>query len=93
MNLKFCEQFQKLYGKRYMFSNFHQLLHLCMDIRILGLLWTHSCFPFEDKNLVILQLIHGSQKVSIKLSHKYSSVNPDCCRRNHIKRSPTHVIL
>ena len=39
-----------------------------MDIRILGPLWTHSCFPFEYNNLVILQLIHGSQKIEFQLN-------------------------
>ena len=34
----------------------------------LGPLWTHSCFPFEDKNKFILQLIHGSQKIECQLN-------------------------
>ena len=51
-----------------MFSNVHQLLYLCIDVRNLGPLWTHSCSPFEDKNRFILQLIHGSQKIEFQLN-------------------------
>ena len=68
MIFTFCEQFQEIYGKRYMLSNVHQLLHLCIDVRNLGPLWTHSCFPFEDKNRFILQLIHVSQKIEFQLN-------------------------
>ena len=51
-----------------MFSNVHQLLYLCIDVRNLGPVWTHSCSPFEDKNRFILQLIHGSQKIEFQLN-------------------------
>ena len=68
MILKFCQQFQEIYGKRYMLANIHQLLHLCDNVKHLGPLWTHSCFPFEDKNKFILQLIHGSQKIECQLN-------------------------
>ena len=68
MILKFCQQFQEIYGKCYMLANIHQLLHLCDNVKHLGPLWTHSCFPFEDKNKFILQLIHGSQKIECQLN-------------------------
>ena len=65
---KFCQQFQEIYGQRYIVANIHQLLHLCNNVKNLGPLWTHSCFPFEGKNRFILQLIHGSQKVEFQLN-------------------------
>ena len=51
-----------------MVADIHQLLHLCNNVKNLGPLWTHSCFPFEDKNRFILQLINGSQKVEFQLN-------------------------
>ena len=65
---KFCQQFQEIYGQRYIVANIYQLLHLCNNVKNLGPLWTHPCFPFEDKNCFILQLIHGSQKVEFQLN-------------------------
>ena len=54
--------------KWYMVSNVHQPMHLCMDVRNIGRLWIHSCFPFEEKNCFILQIIHGSQKLEFQLN-------------------------
>ena len=39
-----------------------------MDVRNIGRLWIHSCFPFEEKNCFILQSIHGSQKLEFQLN-------------------------
>lgn len=46
---EFCRQFANLYDECYMTLNVHQLVHLSDSVRILGPLYTHSCFPFEDK--------------------------------------------
>ena len=64
MIFTFCEQFQEIYMvNNICFQMFmHQLLHLYMYVGNLGPLWTHTGFLFEDKNLFILQPIHGSQK-------------------------------
>ena len=64
---RFCQQFQEKHGPPYMVADIHQLLHLYDDNKNLGPLWTHSCFPLEDKNFSFLQLIHGSQKVEFQL--------------------------
>lgn len=72
MLMNFCNRFQKIYGDRYMSANVHQLLHLSDNFNYLGALWTHSCFPFEDKNRFILQMIHGSQKIEFQIA---SAVN------------------
>ena len=67
MLVNFVRNFQKLYGVRFMFYNVHQLLHLAADVRILGPLWTHSCFAFEDKNRFLLRFIHGTQKIEFQI--------------------------
>lgn len=64
---KFCRTFSKLYGERYCTMNVHQLLHLTANVKDLGPLYTHSCFPFEDKNGFILKLIHGTQFIDSQI--------------------------
>ena len=54
--------------------NNHHFSHLC-DFVQLGLLWTHSCFQFEDKNRFILKTILGSQKIECQLQ---SGLPADC---------------
>ena len=44
------------------------MLHSFDNVKHLGPLWNHSCFPFEDKNRFVLQLIHGSQKTECQLN-------------------------
>lgn len=65
--LNFCKTFPILYGERYCTMNLHQLLHLTADVKDLGPLYTHSCFPFEDKNGFILKLIHGTQFIDSQI--------------------------
>lgn len=72
MLMNVCNGFRKIYGDRYMSANIHQLLYLCDNVNYLGPLWTHSCFPFEDKNRFIVQMIHGSQKIAFQIA---SAVN------------------
>ena len=64
---KFCQQFEKIYGERYMLMNMHQLLHLYDNVVQVGPLYAHSCFSFKDKNRFILKTIHGSQKIECQL--------------------------
>ena len=53
-------------SKLYMFDvnicslNFRNLRHLTQQVRNWGLLWTHSCFRFEDKNGHIVKYGHGT---------------------------------
>ena len=53
----FCKSFSVLYKERFCTLNVHQLLHLVDDVRDLGLLYTHSCFMYEDKNGFVLKLM------------------------------------
>ena len=43
--------------------NIHHLLHLPDQVRNLGPLYTQSCFPFENKNGLILKMIKGTQNI------------------------------
>lgn len=63
MLLFFCEKFQILYDLSFMTLNVHQLLHLADNVKMLGPLYTHSCFPFEDKNGLLLKMIRGTQNI------------------------------
>ena len=46
--------------------NIHQLLHLSDDVRELGPLYTHSCFPFEE---VLYSPQFGGGKTLLVSSH------------------------
>ncbi|XP_077991120.1 uncharacterized protein LOC144445447 [Glandiceps talaboti] len=63
----FCLTFASLYGDRFMTHNVHSLLHLVEDVKLLGPLWTHSCFHFEDTNGFLMKLIHGTQNVQSQI--------------------------
>lgn len=39
-------------GLRYQTANIHLLVHLVDDVRLLGPLWTHSCFHFEGQEWI-----------------------------------------
>jgi len=63
MLFTFCKNFELLYDKCFMTLNVHQLVHLADSVRYLGHLYTHSCFPYEDKNGFVLQTIRGTQNI------------------------------
>lgn len=63
----FCLMFSALYQAGKETINIHSLLHLSDDVRNLGPLWTHSCFPFENFNGNLLKLFHGSQNVELQI--------------------------
>ncbi|KAK3085913.1 hypothetical protein FSP39_010520, partial [Pinctada imbricata] len=63
MLMNFCGKFEDLYSRSFMTLNMHQLVHLADGVRCLGPLYTHSCFPFEDKNGIVLKMIRGTQNI------------------------------
>ena len=63
----FCLMFSALYSAGKETINIHSLLHLADDVRNLGPLWTHSCFPFESYNGNLLKLFHGTQNVELQI--------------------------
>ena len=81
---QFCALFHSLYEERFITMNIHQLLHLPDNVRELGPLYTHSCFPFEDKNGFILKQIHGTQFIdsqiiyAVTLTQKIPELKQSC---------------
>ena len=59
--------FSALYSAGKETIKIHSLLHLADDVRNLGPLWTHSCFPFESYNGNLLKLFHGTQNVELQI--------------------------
>ena len=60
MLFNFCRTFSDLYEQCFMTLNMHHLVHLADHVRNIGPLYTHSCFPFEYKNGLILKMIKGT---------------------------------
>ena len=80
----FCKSFSSLYHDRFYTLNLHQLLHLVDNVKDLGLLYTHSCFSFEDKNGFLLKLIHGTQFIdnqiisAVSVTQKLPELREQC---------------
>ena len=68
----FCQQFEILYGQRYMSANVHLLLHLPNTVRQLGPLWVYSCFYFEGQNGTLKSLVHGTQHIEKQVINSFS---------------------
>ena len=68
----FCQQFEVLYGQRYMSANVHLLLHLPNTVRQLGPLWVYSCFYFEGQNGALKSLVHGTQHIEKQVINSFS---------------------
>ena len=73
----FCLMFSALYSAGKETINIHSLLHLADDVRNLGPLWTHSCFPFESYNGNLLKLFHGTQNVELQIVSSVGSVEEE----------------
>ncbi|KAK3911886.1 30S ribosomal protein S17 [Frankliniella fusca] len=70
----FVENFEVLYGKRHMCHNVHMLLHLGESVQYLAPLWATSCFPFENMNGKLVQLVHGTRHAGLQISANLSMV-------------------
>jgi hypothetical protein len=67
--LLFVENYQLLYGERFMTLNVHQLVHLTDCVRHTGPLYVNNCFIFEDLNGFIVKHIHGTQGVDTQIAN------------------------
>ena len=56
--------------EQHMTINLHSLLHLSDNVRELGPLWSHSCFPFENMIGIMKTLYHGSQQIDKQVNYK-----------------------
>lgn len=61
---KFVLGVERLYGKRCMTYNVHQLLHITESVYNWGPLWAHSTFPFESGNNKLLKAIHSAKGIN-----------------------------
>lgn len=73
---KFVLGVERLYGKRCMTYNVHQLLHITKSVYNWGPLWAHSTFPFESGNNKLLKAIHSAK-----------GINEQIVRNTNIRRS------
>lgn len=64
---EFVQDFEVLYGTRYMGMNVHQLLHLAQCVRDLGPTFVYACFFLEDLNGGLARLIHGTRYVGMQV--------------------------
>ncbi|XP_037033278.1 uncharacterized protein LOC119072210 [Bradysia coprophila] len=83
---RFVEQHQKLFGIEAMVMNVHLLTHLVDSVRALGPLWTHSAFPFERNNGVLLKKVNGTTDVLLQISSKY------CLEKSMMSRREKPII-
>lgn len=68
---RFVKEFQFLYGLKFCSINLHLhlLLHLPDCVRILGSLWTYTCYEYENLNGQLLKLIHGTCHIDTQIAH------------------------
>ncbi|KAK3932741.1 RNA-directed RNA polymerase [Frankliniella fusca] len=64
---RFVREFQNLYTVDSMSHNLHMCLHLTHCVKLLGPLWSVSCFNFEDINGRILNLLHGTRHMGLQI--------------------------
>lgn len=90
----FIESFQHIYGQIFMSHNFHNLLHLCEDVKKYGHLDSFSAFRFENYMTVIKTKLRKKgkplQQVAIRYAEMeavdhFSSSTP--VSKNHLKRT------
>lgn len=59
----FCKLLPELYGQKNCTHNIHLLMHLSKYVKLWGPLWTHSSFPYENKNGLLKRDFHGTNNV------------------------------
>ena len=56
-----------------MTCNIHLLKHLPNNVKKLGPLWEHSCYPFEDFNGTLESYVHGSRHPELQICSAVTS--------------------
>ncbi|KAL7290659.1 hypothetical protein TKK_0015420 [Trichogramma kaykai] len=64
----FVYRTRKIFTKRAMTFNIHQLMHLATSVANWGPVFDHSCFPFEGANHHLLQAIHCARGVNMQIA-------------------------
>ncbi|KAK3922756.1 UDP-N-acetylmuramoyl-L-alanyl-D-glutamate--2,6-diaminopimelate ligase [Frankliniella fusca] len=57
----YVSQLADFYSVNILTMNFHLLLHLPEVVRDLGPTWVYTCFPLENLNGIVLNLVHGTR--------------------------------
>jgi len=65
----FVSEFKSLYGERAQTHNLHQLLHLCLCVRLYGPLFCFDAFPYEDLNGLVAKATHGTNFVDVEIKN------------------------
>ena len=68
--IKFCKDFEKIFGMDFCTSNVHALLHLCASVRKCGPLWATSAFAPESKIGKIKESVKGTNKVADQIADR-----------------------
>uniref|UniRef100_A0A1B0EYU1 Uncharacterized protein n=1 Tax=Phlebotomus papatasi TaxID=29031 RepID=A0A1B0EYU1_PHLPP len=58
----YVELYKKIYGKDYIISNVHNLVHIVDDVKRFGILQTISSYPFENELYKIKNLLRTGHK-------------------------------
>ena len=71
--LKFCNQFEKLYGKKSVRINMHLHCHLKECVEDYGPVYSFWCFAFERYNGVLGSIATNNRSIEIQLMRKFLS--------------------
>ncbi|XP_039313852.1 uncharacterized protein LOC120359664 isoform X1 [Solenopsis invicta] len=66
---------EHIYGNQILVYNFHNLIHICDDIRKFGLLWDYSSFPFENFLGKLKKLIRGPSNPHQQICLRINELN------------------
>ena len=83
LNEKFVENFQKLYGRRYLSYNVHNMYHIADDVRRYGELENFSAFKFENFIGHIKRLLRSGRQPLQQLMRRTAEIE------NNQKRVPS----
>lgn len=70
----FIQTFQTIYGKEFMSHNFHNLLHLCDEVKKFGHLDVFSAFKFENFMTDVKKKLRKNNKPLQQLSRRYAEM-------------------
>ena len=69
---EYVKRFENLYGKSHMTCNLHQLLHLIETVIRFAPLFITSCFPFENLNFILKNLVKGSKHPELQIVSSFT---------------------
>lgn len=86
----FVEQFKTIYGKDYITSNIHNLLHLVEEVRKFGILQSFNAYCFENKLYSIKKMVRQGNRALAQVAkriNEMSSIDIEKLKEN--KKYPT----